>query len=47
MVGSAELSPTHEKRGGKKRGEFSPRFFFPRQFFSRALLSERDRLIRT
>ena len=47
MVGSPELSPTKEKRGKKKRGEFSTRFFFPRQFFSRALLPERERLIRT
>ena len=45
--GEPRVKSYERKTREKKRGEFSPRFFFPRQFFSRALLPERDRLIRT
>ena len=33
MVGSAELSPTHEKRGGKKEGRILPSFLFSSSIF--------------
>ena len=45
--GEPRVKSYERKKREKKRGEFSPRFFFPRQFFFRALLPERDRLIRT